>query len=41
MAKRNGNREVRKPKQDKGKKAQAATTVSELAARTAGPARRR
>ena len=31
MAKRNGNREVRKPKQDKQAKAQAPTSISQLA----------
>lgn len=41
MAKRNGNREVRKPKQNKDKKIQAATTVSELGAKATGPGSRR
>lgn len=41
MAKRNGNREARKPKQDKQQKAQAATTVSELGTRSALAGRRR
>jgi hypothetical protein len=41
MAKRNGNREARKPKQDKGKKVHATTTASELGPGTAGPNRRR
>lgn len=36
MAKRNGNREVRKPKQDKQAKAQAPTSISQLASGTAG-----
>jgi hypothetical protein len=40
MAKRNGNREARKPKLDKSNKGQAATTVSELGAKAAGSARR-
>jgi hypothetical protein len=35
MAKRNGNREARKPKQNKEKKVQAATGVSELGIKTA------
>ncbi|WP_281059043.1 hypothetical protein [Mesorhizobium sp. M2C.T.Ca.TU.002.02.1.1] len=41
MAKRNGNREARKPKQNKDKKAQAATTVSELGTKAAEAGRRR
>jgi hypothetical protein len=41
MAKRNGNREARKPKQDKSKKVQAATSISELDAKAASPGRRR
>lgn len=34
MAKRNGNREVRKPKQDKQAKVQAATSISQLGSGT-------
>lgn len=30
MAKRNGNREIRKPKQDKHAKVQTATSISQL-----------
>lgn len=41
MAKRHGNREVRKPKQDKSMKVQAATTIAELDARATGAGRRR
>jgi hypothetical protein len=41
MAKRNGNRETRKPKQNKDKKVQAATTVSELSTKSTGPGSRR
>jgi hypothetical protein len=33
MAKRKGNREARKPKQNKEKKVQEATTVSEIVGR--------
>ena len=40
MAKRNGNREARKPKQDNWK-IQEAATVSELGAKAAGAGRRR
>ncbi|WP_281405627.1 MULTISPECIES: hypothetical protein [unclassified Mesorhizobium] len=41
MAKRNGNREARKPKQGKDRKIQDAATVSELGAKAAGAGRRR
>lgn len=41
MAKRKGNREVRKPKQDKQTRAQAATSVSDLGVRSATLAMRR
>lgn len=41
MAKRNGNREMRKPKQDKQAKAQAATSISQLGSGTGLAGRRR
>lgn len=41
MAKRKGNREVRKPKQDKQTKAEAATSVAALGLRAATLATRR
>lgn len=40
MAKRNGNREVRKPKQDKQAKVQAATSISQLGSGTLAGRRR-
>ena len=40
MAKRKGNREARKPKQNKEKEAQT-STVSELIAKAASPSKRR
>jgi hypothetical protein len=41
MAKRKGNREARKPKQDKQEKTQAATSVSAIGANAVLPGRRR
>ena len=41
MAKRNGNREVRKPKQDKQAKVQAATSISQIGSATGLAGRRR
>lgn len=41
MAKRNGNREARKPKQDKQTKPQSATSVSELGAKASAARRGR
>lgn len=41
MAQRKGNREIRKPKQNKEKKAEAATTVSGLRAQAGAPPKRR
>ena len=40
MAKKNGNREIRKPKQNKEKKTEA-LSISELSARAGSPAKRR
>jgi len=41
MAKRNGNRETRKPKQDKQAKLQAASSVSQIGTGTTLAGRRR
>lgn len=41
MAKKNGNREVRKPKQDKQAKSEATTSVSAISAGGILPGRRR
>jgi len=41
MAKKNGNREARKPKQDKQAKVQAATSISQLGSGTGLAGRRR
>jgi len=41
MGKRNGNREVRKPKQDKKQVAEAPSTISALGSKATQPGRRR